>query len=73
VVEDEVEFRGTGCDCGAGFAELGVGVLGAFVEADDAGDDDRGTFEVGDAALDPVEADAYGLGFGSADNHKHNL
>lgn len=61
VVEDDVEFAGAGCDGGAGFAQLLVGVLGAFVEADDAGYDDVGAFEVGDAALDPVEADAYAL------------
>jgi hypothetical protein len=37
------------------------------VEADDAGDYDGGAFEVGDAALDPVEADADGLSGRSAD------
>jgi hypothetical protein len=61
VIEDDVEFRGAGGDGGAGFFELGERVLGAFVEADDAGDEDVGAFEVGDAAGDPVEADAYAL------------
>jgi hypothetical protein len=61
VVENDVEFRGAGCDCGAGFAEFRVCVLCAFVEAYDAGYDDGGAFEVGDAALDPVESDADGL------------
>ena len=61
VVEDDVEFAGTGGDGGAGFAQLGVGVLRALVEADDAGDDYRGAFEVGDAAGNPVQADAYAL------------
>lgn len=40
VVEDKVEFGCSGCDCGAGFSELGVGVLCAFVETNDAGYDD---------------------------------
>lgn len=62
VVKDDVEFCGAGCDCGAGFAELGISVLGTFMETDDAGYDDGGTFEVGYAALYPVEADADGLG-----------
>jgi len=40
--------------------------VGAFVEADYACDEDGRAFEVGDAALDVVEADADGLD-GSAD------
>jgi hypothetical protein len=67
MVEHDVEFGGAGDDGGAGFAELRVGVLCALVEADDAGYDDGRAFEVGDAALDPVEADADGLGDWSAD------
>jgi hypothetical protein len=61
VVEDDVEFRSAKGDGGAGFAQLGICVLRAFVEADDAGGEDGGAFEVGGAALDVREADADGL------------
>jgi hypothetical protein len=44
VVQDDVEFGGAGFYGGAGFFELGEGVLGPFVEADDAGDDGGGAF-----------------------------
>jgi hypothetical protein len=33
VVEHDVEFCGSGCDGGARFVELGVCILGSFVEA----------------------------------------
>lgn len=44
VVQDEVELGGAGGDTGTGFFQLGKGVLGAFVEADDSGDEDVGAF-----------------------------
>lgn len=61
MVEDDVEFGSAGGDGCACFSQLGVRVLGALVEAYNAGDENVGAFEVGDAALDPVEADADGL------------
>jgi hypothetical protein len=61
VVEHDVEFRCARCYGSASLVQFGVRVLSAFVETDDAGNDDGTAFEIGDAALDPVEADAYGL------------
>lgn len=54
VIQHDVEFGGTGLDGGAGFSELIECILGTFVEAHYAGYKDVRTFEVGDAALDPV-------------------
>jgi hypothetical protein len=61
VIQHDVEFASAGSDGGLRFAELGVRVVGSFVEADDAGDDDGGPFEVGDGAGDEGEADADAL------------
>lgn len=61
VVEDDVEFGGSCFYGGTGFFELEEGVLGAFVETDYAGYEHAGAFEIGDAAGDVVEADAYAL------------
>jgi hypothetical protein len=54
MIEHYVELCCSCCDGGMCFAELGVGVLRSFVEADDAGYEDVGAFKVCDAALDPV-------------------
>jgi hypothetical protein len=67
MIKHDIKFGCSGCDGGAGFPQLRVRVLCAFVEADDAGYDDGGALEVGYAALDPVETDADGLVGWSAD------
>jgi hypothetical protein len=54
VIKHDIKLGGSGCDGGAGFAQLRVRVLCAFMEADDAGYNDGGALEVGYAALDPV-------------------
>lgn len=61
MVEHNVEFGCAGLDGGAGFFELVECVLGAFVEAYNAGYEDFCSFEVGGATLDPVQADTDGL------------
>jgi len=61
VVKHDVQFCGSGFDGGARFMQFGVRVLGSFMEAYHAGYDDRGTFEVGDAAGDVVKADTDAL------------
>lgn len=61
MVEDDVQFACTGSNGGSGFFQLGVGVLGSFMEADDAGYDDGRAFEIGYAAGNVVQANAYAL------------
>jgi hypothetical protein len=51
VVEDDVEFCGTCCYGGTCFLQLVVCVLCSFMEANNAGYENVGTFKVGDAAL----------------------
>lgn len=61
MVEHNIKLAGACGNGCAGFSQLFVSVLGALVEAYDAGYDNPATFEIGDAALDPREADADAL------------
>jgi hypothetical protein len=48
VIEYDIKFCGSGCDSGARLVELEMRIMGSFVEAYDAGYDNRGAFEIGD-------------------------
>lgn len=67
-VYHEVEFRGACFHGGLRFGELGEGVLRAFVETNDGGDDARATFQIGDGARDEIEADADALWYSELAN-----
>jgi len=60
-VDYHVEFVGAGGEGHACFLQFVVGVLGALVEADDAGDEDVAAFEVGVGLGDVVWSDADAL------------
>lgn len=61
-VDDDVEFVGAGRQGHACFLQFVVCVLGALVEADDAGDQHIAAFEVGVGLGDIVGSDADALG-----------
>jgi len=60
-VDYHIEFVGAGGEGHACFLQFVVGVLGALVEADDAGDEDVAAFEVGVGLGDVVRSDADAL------------
>lgn len=60
-VDYDVEFVGAGGEGHACFLQFVVGILGALVEADDAGDEDVAAFEVGVGLGDVVWSDADAL------------
>lgn len=61
MIQHNIEFGGAGGNGCTRFSQLGIGVLRAFMEAYDAGYENIGAFKIGEAALYPIQTNAYRL------------